>query len=93
MQGLDRGLLGACAGERRRLTVPSGLAYGSEGAQSWSPPIPGQATIVYDVEILEVVSRGSRGAGRYAWESLEIYSAFEADVDEALVASEAHDEL
>lgn len=30
--GMDRGLLGMCVNERRRITVPPHLAYGSIGA-------------------------------------------------------------
>lgn len=29
--GMDQGLLGACVGERRTITIPPHLAYGEEG--------------------------------------------------------------
>lgn len=51
IKGWDQGLLSMCAGERRRLTIPSGLGYGDRG----SPPrIPGGATLVFDVELLSI---------------------------------------
>ena len=50
IKGWDQGLLSMCAGERRRLTIPSGLGYGDRG----SPPrIPGGATLVFDVELID----------------------------------------
>jgi len=49
--GLDEGLLGMGVGGRRRLIVPSDLAYGATG----SPPrIPPYATLIYDLEVVFV---------------------------------------
>ncbi|MBZ0270144.1 FKBP-type peptidyl-prolyl cis-trans isomerase [bacterium] len=46
--GFDEGLLGMGTGGRRRLIVPSDLAYGATG----SPPrIPPYATLIYDLEV------------------------------------------
>lgn len=50
IKGWERGLLGMCEGERRKLIVPSGLAYGESGAGNGE--IPPGATIIYDVELL-----------------------------------------
>ncbi len=51
IKGWDQGLSGMCVGERRRLTIPSDLGYGSHGSGA---SIPGGATLVFDVELLEV---------------------------------------
>jgi FKBP-type peptidyl-prolyl cis-trans isomerase FkpA len=39
-------------GEKARLTCPSDVAYGDQGRP---PQIPGGATLVFDVELLEIV--------------------------------------
>lgn len=49
--GLDKGLLGTCVNERRKITVPSLLAYGVLGAGSVIPP---DTTLVFDVLLLDL---------------------------------------
>ncbi|CAF89659.1 unnamed protein product, partial [Tetraodon nigroviridis] len=49
--GMDRGLQGMCVGERRRITIPPHLAYGSVGTGGVIPP---DAVLVYDVLLLDV---------------------------------------
>lgn len=40
-----------CVGEKRKLTIPSGMGYGDSGSP---PKIPGGATLVFDVELLDI---------------------------------------
>jgi FK506-binding protein 2 len=54
--GWDQGLLGMCAGEKRKLVIPSDLAYGSAGAP---PTIPANAALVFEVECVQIENRKS----------------------------------
>lgn len=47
----EEGLDGMCVGERRKLIIPSGKGYGASGSP---PKIHGGATLVFDVELLEI---------------------------------------
>lgn len=51
IQGWDQGLLGICAGEKRKLVIPPHLAYGEMGSP---PTIPGDSTLVFEVEAVKV---------------------------------------
>eukprot|EP00037_Helgoeca_nana_P011296 m.101296 g.101296 ORF g.101296 m.101296 type:complete len:160 (+) comp20740_c1_seq1:155-634(+) len=51
IKGWENGLLDMCVGERRRLTIPADLGYGSYGSGSSIPP---DATIMFDVELLRI---------------------------------------
>ncbi len=52
IQGWDEGVEGMTIGEKRKLTIPSTLGYGEGGAPG---VIPGGATLIFDVELLEIV--------------------------------------
>ncbi len=51
IKGWDEGVMGMKVGEKCRLTIPSHMGYGARGAGAIIPP---HATLIFDVELLEV---------------------------------------
>jgi len=51
IEGWDLGLQDMCPSERRNLTIPPELGYGSSG----TGPIPGGATLVFETELVDIV--------------------------------------
>ncbi len=51
IKGWDQGVLGMKVGEKRKLTIPSDLAYGSQGAGSVIPP---DATLIFEIDLLKI---------------------------------------
>jgi FKBP-type peptidyl-prolyl cis-trans isomerase len=50
IQGWEQGMLNMKVGEKRRLTIPSSLGYGSSGTGR----IPPNATLIFEVDLLKI---------------------------------------
>ncbi len=51
IQGWDQGVSGMKIGEKRKLTIPPDLGYGSSGAGNAIPP---NAVLIFEVELLDI---------------------------------------
>ncbi|AIE88167.1 FKBP-type peptidyl-prolyl cis-trans isomerase [Fimbriimonas ginsengisoli] len=51
IQGFDLGVMGMTVGQKRRITVPPEMGYGSRGAGSAVPP---NATLIFELEVLRI---------------------------------------
>ena len=51
IKGWDQGILGMKVGGKRKLTIPSDLAYGDRGMGAVIPP---KSTLVFDIELLSI---------------------------------------
>ncbi|KAJ3482236.1 hypothetical protein NLI96_g7106 [Meripilus lineatus] len=57
IRGWDEGLKGMCQGEKRTLTIPSNMAYGSRGFGNIIPP---NSVLVFDVELVDLNTNNPR---------------------------------
>ncbi|KAB5555149.1 hypothetical protein PHYPO_G00030170 [Pangasianodon hypophthalmus] len=55
--GVEKGIVGMCVNERRKITVPPHLAYGSQGAGDTIPP---DSTLVFDLILLDIFNMADR---------------------------------
>ncbi|KAJ3076754.1 Peptidyl-prolyl cis-trans isomerase fpr2 [Podochytrium sp. JEL0797] len=68
IQGWHEGFTDMCIGEKRTLTIPSELAYGKHDAGTSGPNgtgnvIPGGSTLIFDVELLDIMNRKAEEKG------------------------------
>lgn len=60
IEGFDQGTTGMKVGGIRRIVIPPSLGYGSSRNNS----IPASATLVFEVELVEIIEPEPTGAGR-----------------------------
>ncbi len=51
IEGWDKGIIGMKVGGKRKLTIPSDMGYGDQGAGDSIPP---GATLIFEVELVEI---------------------------------------
>jgi FK506-binding nuclear protein len=50
IKGMDIGIEGMRVGSKRKITIPSRLGYGREGAP---PDIPGNSDLIFEIEVVK----------------------------------------
>ncbi|XP_043931208.1 peptidyl-prolyl cis-trans isomerase FKBP7 [Protopterus annectens] len=75
IKGIDTGMLGMCPGEKRKLTIPPSLGFGTTGKDR----VPPNATLIFEVE-LYAVTKGPR--------SVEAFYEIDVDKDKKLSRDE-----
>ena len=63
--GLEKGLFRMCIGEHRKLVIPPKFAYGNVGATHMIPP---DSTLIYRVELLDLIDGNSTEGKRIGME-------------------------
>ena len=76
IKGWEEGVQGMCVGETRKLMVPPELGYGEQGA---GDIIPGGATLVFDVELINIEEGPT---------PVNVFKQIDADGDKALTRDE-----
>lgn len=51
---MEQGTLGMCLNEKRRLVIPSELAYGEHGYDDIIPP---DSTLVFETEVVKIIRK------------------------------------
>lgn len=51
---MEQGTIGMCQGEKRRLVIPSELAYGAGGVGDIIPP---DSTLIFETELIKIVRK------------------------------------
>mmetsp|Transcript_71920 Transcript_71920/g.113633 ORF Transcript_71920/g.113633 Transcript_71920/m.113633 type:complete len:159 (-) Transcript_71920:72-548(-) len=55
IKGFEKGVLGICAGEKRKVTIPPHLAFGKTGRE---PDIPPDDTLMFHIECVDIDTFG-----------------------------------